>query len=221
MKQSLITSSDIIRNTNYSRSVTPALLKPHIDPEMIIMSAYNIDFYKALIGDLKDYSGVANLNPEESYIAGNLVLYQGIIFECIEAVSNVNDIMCNDGFERASMFTDDCLISIEKYLRLWLSWEIAYSAAPFLRSEVNGKGIIYQENDGRGKQAVDQSRYNSMMAGYNMKRSKYRKMLDGKIMEAYEEYECESLGKSGLGGLNCSKDSIGEGYGGYGVIYRN
>ena len=222
MNQQIVSYSTIIKKTNLSRTVSDMQLKPHMDIEMIITNKYSYEFYAALAGDRAEYENVKDWSPEADYTFGDYVKYRGVIFLCVvPEASNVEDIMCHSGFKRADTYQSECLLMIDNYLKTWLSWEIAYKAAPFIRVEINGSGIDYQATNTRGKQAADQARYNSIMHGYNTKRAEYKKLLDKKMLMAYEKTECDILKLCGLAEINACAVTAETGSGsGYGVIYR-
>ena len=222
-KQKIISHRDVIQKTNFTRSVTPALLKPHMNEmslEMIITDKYSADFHDCLIASVAQYNDnlIKTRNPEVSYVQGDIVKDEGVLYIAIKDVSGVEDITCNAAFERAPVFNDDCLNDVYRYLCTWLCWEVAYIALPFTRTHVKGTGIDFQKDNGRGREAADQAMYNSLVAGYNIKRSKFKRTLDKKLQMSYEKHECECIRKA-IGGDLCSTKTDAP-QKNYGIHYR-
>lgn len=147
MNQTLITPSEVVKYSGLGVSF------PICDFKMIAMNekfemrqCLGKQFYRDMLADLADYSDVEEWSPLTSYIVGNLVVFDGTVYEAIDTSEGIEPLNA-DFWTLADKFESDCYNEFFcEYLGFYLAYIMLRIRLPFIWTKIEGRGII-QFND--------------------------------------------------------------------------
>ena len=161
--QTIITPGEVIRHSPESSKYPPQKVEKFIFPieEELARNCLGFDFYEALIGDLKDWSGIKVWVSGATYAEGDLVNYYGLIIES-KVADNINN-PCEDTegqyWALAVKFNTECFEDLyTRYLRDYLAFTAMQSSLEYTTYPASAKGVQEWASESNGSGSRSASR---------------------------------------------------------------
>lgn len=139
----LLTSTEVVYYTGISKDFPKCSLRTIHDVEFEeFRTCFGIDFYNHLIDKKADYSDAEEYDNEEAYAIDDVVSYEGVYYQAIEATTG--NIPTNDEYWKlAPKFTEPCLDKMWcMYMASYLSWRVIFDRLPFINTQIKGTGLV-------------------------------------------------------------------------------
>lgn len=209
----LITAAEAVRhapvNADFPASKLCALIPA--EEQNLFLDHIGYDFYEVLIADLVDYSGVDEWDSTATYADGDLVMFQGIVYESLVAGNTepIGDPLNLSAWKEADKFTTACYnaLWVDGFLREVLAYSVIAAVLPHVTYPTGSIGTVEKYEDTTGVKTVSNPNY-SKVAGQLERAKAMRLRLLAKYMNDNAD-TCDYTGS--LYGSACDQINVNPG----------
>ena len=207
----LITAWEVVKYSSAERDYPTMYicsLIPIKEPSLF-RACLGMDFYKELLGDVNDFSGVTEYVDTVTYSVGDLVLNGGCVLRSLQD-NNLGNLFADDFADwwvEADKFKKECNNLLwNKYLRYYLAYEIFALSLRSATYKAGAKGLVEMVDDPTGIISAKKVTFSD----YKRELQNLAQDILANMMDWISDSDCEfNIRVSGCGEKKCTTKKRG------------